>query len=66
MKDYERITTIEVVVPRAKQPGERIRGGIVPQPGATCDSCGKPAQVACSCRCGAAACRQCIKEGRVG
>ena len=49
-----------------KQPGDNIRGGIVPKVGARCGVCDRPAQVACSCRCGAAACRQCIKEGRVG
>lgn len=49
-----------------KQPGEKIRGGIVPRPGKVCDSCRNPTNFECSCGCGAAGCYKCVREGRIG
>lgn len=48
-----------------KLPGEKTRGGIVPKPGTKCGVCGRPASFECSCGCGAAGCRQCVRDGRI-
>jgi hypothetical protein len=48
-----------------KQPGEKIRGGVVPRPGTRCSSCGRPANFACSCGCSAAGCYRCVREGKI-
>lgn len=35
-------------------------------PRVLCRSCGRKANIVCSCGCGATACYKCVREGKVG